>query len=184
MVCYNNFEVCLFRAAFCLAYFALLRIGELTYTDARQADYPLRFDDIKIDRSLQCITAKIRKSTTSQAGKPTILQIPAQQIKATCPVGSMHNYIHVRPQQKGILFCHSSGLPLTRGQFSAVLSKAISQIGLPVGKFKSHSFHIGRATTLAMEGVSGGDDSKVRPVAVRCISQIHKALILNCQSSC
>ena len=63
-------------------------------------------------------------------------------------------FLSLRPSEAEFFFCHANGSPLTRYQFSAVLFKAIHAAGLPVSRFRTHSFRIGCATTLASQGVS------------------------------
>ena len=65
----------------------------------------------------------------------------------------MKQYIRLWSAFSGPLFCHANGFPLTRYQFGAVLSKSLSNLGLPLSCYKSHSFRIGHATTLAMAGI-------------------------------
>lgn len=150
-VCYSNYEVVLFRAAFSLAYFGLLRVGEMVYTDQRQADHALRQNDVCFIKNT--LRIRVRMSKTNQSGTPVFLHIPPIGDKSICPVQSMLNYINLRPSCDGILFCHVNGHPLTRYQFGAVLSKSVSHLGLPLSCYRSHSFRIGRATSLAMAGV-------------------------------
>lgn len=64
----------------------------------------------------------------------------------------MQEFLQVRPSITGPLFCHFSGKPLTRYQFSAVLAKVLAQSSIDSKNFKSHSFRIGAATTLALQG--------------------------------
>lgn len=150
-ICFSHYEVILFRACFSLAYFGLFRVGELVHTDQRQAGYALKLDDIKFGQNI--VKVRVRVSKTNHTSQPVFLHIGAISDKNICPVQALHNYMCMRSSRPGNLFCHVDGSPLTRYQFGAVLSKSISHIGLPLGHYKSHSFRIGRATTLAMSGV-------------------------------
>ena len=150
-VCYNTYEALLFKATFSLAYFGLLRVGELVLTGKNQTGYPLCFDDISFVSNI--MTVRIRMSKTNRSGTPEFLHIPAVFDNWVCPVHAMKQYIRLRSAFSGPLFCHANGFPLTRYQFGAVLSKSLSYLGLPLSCYKSHSFRIGRATTLAMAGV-------------------------------
>lgn len=49
------------------------------------------------------------------------------------------------------IFCHFLGKPLTRYQFIAVLAKVLTKSSINAKKFKSHSFRVGAATTLALQ---------------------------------
>lgn len=151
-ICFNSYESALFHATFCLAYFGLFRVGELVYTDHRQAGYALRRDDVTLMAGI--LTIRLRVSKTNHSGKPIYLTIKSIRDKSICPVLAVSIYLKLRPTSATNLFCHVDGSPLTRYQFAAILSKAIVQIGLPVALYKTHSFRIGRATSLAMSGVS------------------------------
>ena len=73
----------------------------------------------------------------------------------------MREYVQVRPKHGGFFFCHANGNPLTRSQFSGVLCKALKQCGFLSGSYKSHSFRIGRASELAVQGVPGENIKKM-----------------------
>lgn len=49
------------------------------------------------------------------------------------------------------IFCRFLGKPLTRYQFIAVLAKVLTKSSINVKNFKSHSFRVGAATTLALQ---------------------------------
>lgn len=159
VVCYSVFEARLFRAAFTLAYFGLLRVGEIVLTTKGQADRPLKVGDVMVEKTAVSLT--IRTSKTKQAGKPVILRIPAVADKQICCVDAMNQYTTHRPLGQAQFFCHSNRTPMTRSQFSGVLKKAIKRIGLPNSQYQTHSFRIGRATNLAMRGVSAENIKKL-----------------------
>ena len=150
-ICYNQYELALFHSLYSLAYFGLFRVGELVFTDHRQSGYPLTLGDINL--TPQSLTVRIRISKTNQSGRPVIITIPSESNRSICPVLAMQNYLSFRGSFSGNLFCHANRLPVTRYQFGAILSKAISQIGLSSKFYKSHSFRIGRAMSLAISGV-------------------------------
>ena len=148
-ICYNQYELALFRSVYSLAYFGLFRVGELVFTDHRQSE--LILSDINL--ASQSLTVRIRISKTNQSGRPVMITIPSESDRSICPVLAMQRYLSLRGSFTGNLFCHENRLPLTRYQFGAILSKAISHIGLSSKFFKSHSFRIGQATSLAISGV-------------------------------
>ena len=57
------------------------------------------------------------------------------------------NCLQARPDVPGFLFCHYSGKPLSRYQFSSVLSKTLNLLGIDSKLYQSHIFRIGSATT-------------------------------------
>lgn len=150
-VCYSAYESILFKAAFCLAYFGLFRVGELVHTDQRQAGYAVQLADINVNSN--ALSVRIRRSKNNQSGKPIFLQLSSFKDDSVCPVDAINQFLQMRSSSSGNLFIHANGLPLTRYQFGAVLSKALTRSGIFSQNYKSHSFRIGRATTLAMSGV-------------------------------
>jgi len=58
----------------------------------------------------------------------------------------------VRPSGGGPLFGHFDRSLLTRYQFTSVLKKCLHTLGIEEAQYASHSFRIGMATTLSMEG--------------------------------
>lgn len=75
-VCTSNYEVHLFKAAFCLAFLGFLRVCELTSKSLKKHDTrPLRRSDIdiiKVDGQRQ-VKMTIRQSKTNQLGQsPTL----------------------------------------------------------------------------------------------------------------
>ena len=152
-VCTSLYEAKLFKAAYFLAFFGLLRVGELVHTSTILRNRPLSASDVKIEGVAIALLITIRYSKTNPYGKPITLRIPASTNRNLCCVTAVSDYIKFRPERAIHFLCHADSLPLTRSQFGGVLSKAISYAGLPIQKFKSHSFRIGRATTLASQGI-------------------------------
>ena len=153
-ICFNNYEVKLFTAAYTLAYYGMLRASECVYTSASLADRPLQFSDIQIEGKQLWI--KIRKSKTNQLGKPICLHIPPSKPASMSCFHALQQFISVHPStpKESQFLCHNNKSPLTRYQFAAVLSKGIKHLGLPTANYKTHSFRIGRATDLSLAGVS------------------------------
>jgi hypothetical protein len=63
------------------------------------------------------------------------------------PVTCLAEFLAVRPNSEGLLFCHLHISTLSRCQFSAVLFKVTKSLGHQNCNFKAHSFRIGTATT-------------------------------------
>ncbi|KAJ8303659.1 hypothetical protein KUTeg_018769 [Tegillarca granosa] len=61
-VCWSEYELWLFRSAYCLAFYGLLRVSELVYTTADMAHRPLFYSDIKVSTSesqfAQCLVLR------------------------------------------------------------------------------------------------------------------------------
>jgi site-specific recombinase XerD len=147
----NQYESCLFKALFLLAYFGLFRVSELV-APMPGTDSQLQLRDIKLSNNTY-ILVKLQNYKNNQRGKQVELKIPSIH-HYLCPVQAISAYIAIRPSIGGPLFCHSNGLPVTRSQFSFVLKKCISKTLFLAGHYRSHSFRIGRATDLAASGVT------------------------------
>ena len=152
MVCFSHFEAVAFKAAFSIAFFGFMRVGELAAESLNNVqDSVLSLEDINlfIDRGIQ---VTFRHAKNNQRGPPQVIWIPHIPNDPLCPVRAMHDYLMIRPPLARTLVCHFDGSPITRGQFSEVLKRVIQFCGWPSG-FKSHSFRIGAATRAAELGI-------------------------------
>ena len=149
-ICRDNYEAKMFSAAFTLAFFGFLRVGEITVCSLKKIGHPLFRRDIELIADDKSVRVTIRHSKTDQVGKGTTIIIPPTE-------GSLSVFEYVsdflvdRPNIEGPFFCHFGGKPLSRYQFSAVLKKALGHLGLHA-HFTSHSFRIGAATMAATQG--------------------------------
>lgn len=151
--CKSTFEVRLFRAAFLLAFFGFLRVGEFTAPSKNDdGAHALSANDISL-KFPDAMDVKIRSSKTDQRGNSTTLAFEMGSDKLICPITAMHEYLSVRPFREGNLFVHFGGDPLTRYQFNQLLKMGIKMMGLNPQNFSSHSFRIGAATSAAINGV-------------------------------
>ena len=149
-ICTNTYETSLFSAAFALAYFALLRVGEVTYT---LSNHCISKNDILLNYKDYTIEVKVRHSKTDQLGKGEKVLIP-KVLEPVNPFQMIEEFLKKRPGFSGALFCHFGGDPLSRYQFTSVLKKALHYLGMESKNYKSHSFRIGAASDLAQQGKS------------------------------
>lgn len=149
-ICISDFESSLFRAAFLLAFFAALRIGEIVAPN-KSSDSFLRFSDIIIGNDF--IKIFISRSKTDQLAKGAWIQLFPNLGSLICPVLAISHYASLRPSGPGSFFIHSDGTPLSRFQFIAVLKKCLVFLNLGHIRFTSHSFRIGAATEAARLGL-------------------------------
>lgn len=150
-VCSSLYEAKLYKAAYTLAFFAFLRVGEFALSKGNNLQSILGVDDVSIQNHQLVVC--LRCSKTDQLGKGVTIMLNRQGSNI-CPVQAMANFLLIRPHFTGPLFCHFGGKPLTRYQFSAVLDRIIMAIGLDKKYYKSHSFRIGAATVAADKGFS------------------------------
>ncbi len=99
VVCYNDYEMKLFKAAFCITYFGLLRVSEVVFTTPTMSDRPLLVGDINMEDAPANIVVCIRLSKTGKAGDPAYLKIPADTETAICPVHAIQTFLAVRPDR-------------------------------------------------------------------------------------
>ena len=154
VICYNHYEACLFKAAYVLAFFGLFRVSELVVPSSLLTNRTLMRQDVCIDSEYKYVSITLRVWKTNQSGPPTTLKIPKEKKAELCPVQAMREFLALRPDNNGPLFCHASGYPVTRCQFSAVLAKCIRRVRPNCPNITSHSFRIGQATHLAALGLS------------------------------
>jgi hypothetical protein len=153
-VCKSSYEINLFKAAFSLAFHGLFRVGELTVSNG-MCRHILLMSNLSIFNNH--LKVDICSSKTDQYGKGTTMLIPSQIDQSICPFKLVNEYIKVRPLIQGPLFCHYDVSSLSRYQFVAVLKKALMRVNIPCNRFSSHSFRIGAATSLSMEGISDSE---------------------------
>ena len=153
-ICFSLYESDMFKAAYLIAYFGLLRVSEVVFTNQIQAHRYLLRDDVQLEDGATALLISIRTSKTNQSGPPTTLRIPPSGNPSLCCVNAMQRYVRNRPAGTFYFFCHQNGYPLKRSQFCGVLTKAIQKLGLPIQIYTSHSFRIGRASDFASKGYS------------------------------
>jgi hypothetical protein len=87
--CKSSYEVLLFRAAFTLAFFGFLRVGEFACTSkCSDASRVIAIDDLSFLSKDQLVVI-IRYSKTDQAGKSSSLTLDSSSDALWCPVSSM-----------------------------------------------------------------------------------------------
>lgn len=148
VICTNKYEYYLFSSA----YFALLRVGEITVSNKNGPDRVLGMKDIEIKAS-GTVKLRIRMSKSDQLGMGTNIEITPSE-ESVILNELLSEYLRIRPNFQGPLFCHFGGKYLTAYQFSQMLNKCISQLGIDTNTFKSHSLRIGCATYMFMKGKS------------------------------
>ena len=151
-ICRDTYETLLFTSAYLVAFYGMLRVGELALTSGDQPDRPLQISDLSFLPEDMGLSLSLRKSKCNQRGKPQIIKIFPAKDHTLCPIIATKRFLTVRARST-YLFCHMNGLPITRYQFCAVLNKCLSSLGIQA-KYHSHSFRIGAASYLADTGVS------------------------------
>lgn len=153
-VCVSWYELCLFKAAFLIAFFGLFRISELVFTSAALMHYPLKAKDVTFltKNGKHTMNLVLRYSKNNQSGRSQGISVAEISNSDLCPVSAARRLLTMHPAGD-FLFCHSNSKPVTRYQFSAVLKRCMIHIGLPTCRILTHSFRIGAASYLEAQGV-------------------------------
>ena len=147
------YECVMFRAMCATAFFAFLRIGEITATSQNSETLHLNQLGKLTDNSGTVISYEL----TFQDFQHHYNQLST--VNNTCPVQALLDYISVRGTTAGSLFQTFDGSPVLGSVFSDLLSLAVRHCGLDPTKYKGHSFRIGAASHAAGRGSS---DSQIR----------------------
>lgn len=156
-VCSLPYYQTLYCSMFLVAFYALLRIGQITRNQNQQNSHCLRLSNVHSIPSGFILQFDSYKH--SIPGECFKLLIEHQQDKAKCPVAMLKQYLLVRGSQQGYLFIHPNATSITRSQFNEILRNTLSFIGLSPTQYKGHSFRIGACTWLMKQGKS---DSQIR----------------------
>ena len=149
--CLTNPYLCsLFRAMCLVAFFGLMRVGELTSSD-RHSNV-LHFNQLHIH--LDTISIFISKFKHNADLQPFELVLTRQRDVTLCPVTALHSYLSFRGRSGGPLFCLADLEPVPRTYFISKLNLLFSFCGLDNRFYKSHSFRIGAASFYASMGLS------------------------------
>ncbi|KAK3102234.1 hypothetical protein FSP39_009797 [Pinctada imbricata] len=141
-----------------LAFYAFLRIGEITIKNGYSAHCIRRdnivfiFDDDHHKPSGFELSFHSFKHSTGKS-KPTLL-IKSIQQPEFCPVDSLFKYCNLRDDSPGPLFMFMDGSPVTYNYFNQHLQLSLKWANLDCKVYKGHSFRIGAATTAAALGIS------------------------------
>lgn len=155
-ICCSKYEAHLFASAFSLAFYGLLRVGEVVLNKAWQAHQVIGPNNILLKNEGGKEVAELRLpfTKTDQYGVGARVKI-LQTNTNYCPIRLLKLYLQQRPNTGGQLYCHFGGNPVTRYQFAAVLNKALKALGIKDSdSFRTHSFRIGCASDLFEKGTS------------------------------
>ena len=157
----SSYQICQFQAMCSLAFFAFLRIVEMTSTSGRNENSPIQFSQISklLNASKELIAFKITFGNFKHSYNERPFSITVSRQPQFCPVEFLAKYLAMRGSRPGPLFITVDGVPVSRSYFSNQLSSAIQFCGLPPSVYKGHSFRIGAASHAADKGLS---DAQIR----------------------
>lgn len=174
----SSYQRCLFMAMFIIAFYAFLRVGEITVRSHSNPNLLLLSNvSFKTIAKASCMIITMTNFKHNLGENPVHLEFKAQPIRRFCPVQIMKNYLKVRSVKDGPLFCYGSGRPISRSEFCKVLNSALKFSKLDSHKFKAHSFRKNRS------GNSGSPTGLLRltkkidgKMALRVISEIYQSV--------
>lgn len=153
----SNFTKSLLQAMYLLAFYAFLRVGEITKTTGSNQHYLLR-KHLKFVCNTQGedyleLTIPHYKHSKNVATL-NIKQNTAQP--ALCPLKACQTYLLIRSHFsiEEPLFSFMDGTPISRKFFTENLKQSLAFCRLDTYQYHSHSFRIGAATTAASSGSS------------------------------
>lgn len=133
-----------------------MRWGELTVhsASAYDPDKHLSPRDVSVNdhSNPQLICLFLRHSKTDQFHRGANIYL-ARIDSPLCPETALLQFLVMRGQSPGPLFCLSDGTPLTKTHFITLMRAALQQTGIDPTPYKGHSFRIGAAITAAASGI-------------------------------
>lgn len=157
----SYYQLSQFRAMCSLAFYAFLRIGEITSVSKRDSTPPLQLYQITklLNQAGDLVGFKVTFGDFKHNYNSRPFSIEVRRQPHSCPVDLLATYLALRGSGSGPLFMTVDGLPISRAHFSQQLSLAIQFCGLAPSRYKGHSFRIGAASFAADQGFS---DTQIR----------------------
>ena len=157
----SRYQRCQFQAMCLTAFFAFLRVGEITYNSCKDAGVPLQVNHLTklVDSSKRVVALKLTFRNFKHSYNQRPFSIILQRHTSCCPVRFLLDYLSLRGNRPGPLFLNSDNTPVSRTFFAELLSLSLKACGLDSTRYKGHSFRIGAASFAAERGMS---DAQIR----------------------
>ena len=150
----GEWELTLIRAIMTTAFHGLFHLGELVIASAGPNQSAAQVRRHNLQQVGSKIVLGVENAITAKDGElqHVILEcIPGSTI---CPVTNLQSYLKLSPSNIGPLFQQINGKSVTRQFFMKKLGKLINLAKLPNNVILGHSFRIGSATHLSLQGFS------------------------------
>ena len=160
-VCNSPYQIARFKAMCALAFFAFLRVGEMTMTSNNTVSI-LQLHNLVtlVDTAKSSVCGlKLTFGDYKHSYNQTPFSITISRQQQFCPVDIILDYLRMRGSQPGPLFITISGGIVSRENFCNCLASAFKFCGLDSSRYKGHSFRIGAASHAAEKGLS---DTQIR----------------------
>lgn len=159
-MCSNVYRVRLFQAMCTTAFFAFLRVGEITCCPRSPSVLQLNQVIRLVDSSGYITGLKLTFADFKHSyNQPSNVSVTLTRRSDICPVQSLLDYFEHRGLSDGPLFQTCDGRAVPRKLFTDHLAIIFRACGLDSNKYKGHSFRIGAATFAAECGFS---DTQIR----------------------
>ena len=151
----------LFMAMCSLAFYAFLRVGEMTVVSSNKSNVPLQLDQLTqlVDTNNKVVVLKLSFRNYKHSYNCPTFSLTISREANFCPVNIMLKYLDIRGHQPRPLFSSSGGQAVSREIFVDFLSKALLYCNLDPSRYKGHSFRIGAASHAAEQGFT---DAQIR----------------------
>ena len=157
----SDYNVALFKAMFSLAFFAFLRIGEITTDSSPKHNITLQLDQLafSVDSSNVDIALKLTFRDYKHSYNQPRFTLNIEKQNVFCPVTLIRQYLNLRGYNPGPIFISLSRQPISRDFFCQLLNRTLTYCNLDPSRYKGHSFRIGAATHAAEQGLA---DAQIR----------------------
>ena len=148
----------MYKALFCIAYYGMMRVGELTLSDHTLKACDIHMGDNKDKMLLVLYTSK----THGRKNKPQEIKIAAVKLlkedkKFFCPFETVSKFLRIRGpflDTEEMLFVFRDHSPVKPHQFRCTLRLLLDRLDLDSSLYDVHSFRSGRTCDLARFGYS------------------------------
>ena len=139
-----------FRAIFTLAFFAMLRPGEVSL--GSDSTHTIRLDGVQVHQNR--LTVIVPSSKTSSV--PFQVELSARPDLTVCPVAAMRDFLVIRGQgpPHSPLFVDGRHQPISARFLNGVMKAAAPSAGLDPARLSGHCLRIGGASHGAALGLS------------------------------
>ena len=154
-ICCTPYDSHLFQAMCSLAFFACMRVGELTLTTTKESGSFVRLHQLTqlTDVNQGVIALKFTFLDFKHNYNQRPFSVVVNRRKKFCPVQIILDYLSLRGSRPGPLFRLADGSPVSRDIYYQAFH-ATKYCGLDPSRYKGHSFRIGAASYAADAGMS------------------------------
>ena len=151
-------ERVLFQCMMTVAFYGLLRVGEITVSKSSFGG--INTSDLTWNTNASSVSISLSDYKHSAPGKVHFIQLKSQANPNLCPLLHLKRWLATRPSDPGLLFTLADGKGISRDWFVTYLHRCLLFCNLDPKFYKGHSFRIGGACHAAL--ILGFSDSQIR----------------------